>query len=132
MATNVSKIGPWVSIACAIHCLAGPIVLALVPMIQSKSELIENVLIAFSIGIGILSIASGFREHRKMVVMGMLVVAVALLVASRFSEPFEEPGVISGALIMAGAQLLNLRYIRRCCAHDHARRSELSSAASRV
>ncbi len=132
MVAKVSKIAPWVSIVCAIHCMIGPIVLALIPMIQSKSEMIENVLIVLSIVIGVLSVASGYREHRRMAVVVLLVVAVALLAGSRFSERFEESGVIGGALIMAGAQFLNLRYIRRCCAHDHARRSELSSIASRV
>lgn len=119
MSERLSKIGPWVSMACAIHCMISPIVLGLIPMIHSKSELLEDVLIAISILIGILSIAGGYREHRRAIVLVLLAVSVALLAGSQFSESLEESGVISGALVMAGAQFLNLRYHRRCCAHEH-------------
>jgi len=119
MSARLSKIGPWVSVVCAIHCMISPIVLGLIPMIHSKSEMLEDVLIAVSIIIGILSIAGGYREHRRVIVVAMLIVSVALLAGSQFSERFEESGVIGGALVMAGAQFLNLRYQKRCCAHEH-------------
>jgi len=105
--------------ACAIHCMLSPIVLGLIPMIHSKSELLEDGLIAVSILIGVLSVAGGYREHRRLIVLVMLIVSVALLAGSQFTERFEESGVISGALVMAGTQFLNLRYQKRCCAHEH-------------
>lgn len=129
---QLSKVGPWVSIACAIHCMVSPILLAVLPIVPA-SEPIELALIGVSVAIGMITLLAGYREHRKARVLGLLALSLAFLGARFFvDERFETASVVTGAMLMAIAQFMNVRLQRHCCAHDHASRSELSSIASRV
>ncbi len=129
---QLSKVGPWVSIACAIHCMVSPILLGLLPIVPA-SEPIELALIGVSVVIGMITLVAGYREHRKARVLVLLAFSLAFLGARFFiDERFETATVVTGALLMAIAQIMNVRLQRHCCAHDHASRSELSSIASRV
>lgn len=134
---KLSKVGGWVSILCAIHCMISPMVLGLIPIIHAESPLVEHIetlLIVLSIVISSIAVATGFREHRRASIVGLLALSFAFLAAGRFvaSESMEAPLVITGATIMAAAQFLNFRYQRNCCRHPEASRSELSSIANRV
>ena len=129
---QLSKVGPWVSIACAIHCMVSPIILGLLPMVHA-SEAIETALIVASVAIGALTIGAGYREHHKKRVLILLGFSLVFLGARFFvAERFETAVVVTGAMLMASAQFINVRLQRHCCDHDHASRSELSSIASRV
>ena len=129
---QLSKVGPWVSMACAVHCMVSPIILGLLPMVHA-SEAIETGLIVVSVAIGVLSLAGGYREHRKARVLVLLAISLVFLTARFFvEERFESAAVVTGAMLMATAQFLNVRLQRHCCDHAHASRSELSSIASRV
>jgi hypothetical protein len=133
---QLSKVGPWVSIACAIHCMVSPIILGLLPMVHA-SEAIETGLIVVSVAIGVLTIGTGYREHHKTRVLVLLAGSLVFLGARFFvAEKFETAAVVTGAMLMAAAQFMNVRLQRHCCDHHHdhdqARRSELSSIASRV
>jgi len=129
---QLAKVGPWVSIACAIHCMVSPIILGLLPMVHA-SEAIETGLIVASVAIGAITIGAGYREHRKQRVLVLLAFSLVFLTARFFvAQRFETAAVITGAMLMAAAQFLNVRLQRHCCHHDHASRSELSSIASRV
>jgi uncharacterized membrane protein YhaH (DUF805 family) len=134
---KLSKVGGWVSILCAIHCMVSPMVLGLIPIIHAESPLVEHIetlLIILSILISSIAVATGFREHRRASIVALLAVSFAFLAAGRFiaSESLETPLVITGAMIMAAAQFLNFRNQRNCCRHPEASRNELSSIANRV
>jgi uncharacterized membrane protein YozB (DUF420 family) len=115
--------------------MVSPIILAVLPMIHVP-EIVETLLIGISILIGVLTISAGYREHHKVRVLVLLVFSVAFLVG-KYGVPdrLETPMVVAGALLMAGAQFMNLRLQRGCCAHHceaETSRNELSSIASRV
>jgi MFS family permease len=135
---KLSKVGGWVSILCAIHCMISPIVLGLIPVIHARSpvaEHIETLLIVLSVIISSITVAMGFREHRRASIVALLAVSFACLAAARFvaSASMETPLVIAGAVIMAVAQFLNIRYQRSCCRHHPDKsRNEFSSIANRV
>jgi hypothetical protein len=81
------------------------------------------------------SIAAGYREHRRKSVVLLLVLSLAFLGGGLFvgAQRLETPLIVTGALLMAIAQFLNIRYHRHCCRHEgKASRSELSSIANRV
>lgn len=131
---QLSKVGPWVSIACAIHCMMSPIILGLLPMVHA-SEAIETALIVASVAIGALTIGAGYREHHKKRVLILLGCSLVFLGARFFvAARFETAVVVTGAMLMAAAQFINVRLQRHCCDHHHAdaSRNELSSIASRV
>jgi hypothetical protein len=112
--------------------MVSPILLAVLPIVPA-SEPIELALIGVSVAIGMITLLAGYREHRKARVLGLLALSLAFLGARFFvDERFETASVVTGAMLMAIAQFMNVRLQRHCCAHDHASRSELSSIASRV
>ena len=115
--------------------MVSAIILAVLPMVHLP-ELIETAMIGISILIGVLTISGGYREHHKARVLVLLVCSIAFLVGKYgVPERFETPMVVAGALLMAGAQFINLRLQRGCCAHhceEVTSRNELSSITSRV
>lgn len=135
---KLERVGGWVSVVCALHCMLSPILLGLIPIFHTESpaaEMIEKLLIALSVLIGVSSIAVGYREHRRNAILVLLASSLALLAAGLLveSERLEPPLIVSGAMLMAVAQFLNLRYHRNCCRHEaKTSRSELSSIANRV
>ena len=129
---KLGRVGGWVSIACAVHCMLSPILLGLIPIFRAQSplaETIEKALIGLSVLIGVSAIAAGYREHHRKSVIVMLLFSLAFLGAGLRVDAL----IVAGALLMAIAQFLNIRYQRNCCHHDgKASRSELSSIANRV
>jgi uncharacterized membrane protein YozB (DUF420 family) len=115
--------------------MISPIILGMLPMAHFP-DWIETSLIAVSIIIGVLTLTTGYREHHKARVLVLLLFSVAFLVGKYVvPERLETPMVVAGALLMAGAQFMNLRLQTRCCHHHHdevTSRSELSSIAKRV
>lgn len=136
---KLSRIGGWVSVVCAIHCMVSPVILGLIPIFHAESpvaEAFEKVLIGVSILVGVAAVATGYREHRRGSVVTVLVLSLLFLGAGLLtsSERLEPPLIVAGAMLMAATQFLNLRYHRNCCRRHEAEmsRSELSSIASRV
>jgi len=127
---QLSKVGPWVSIACAIHCMVSPIILGLLPMVHA-SEAIETGLIVASVAIGALTIGAGYREHHKARVLVLLGCSLAFLASRYFvSENLETAVVVTGAMLMAIAQFTNVRLQKHCCDHAHACESRGEVASS--
>jgi MerC mercury resistance protein len=123
---KLSKVGGWLSILCAAHCMLSPVLLGLIPVIHADSPVVEQIetgLIVVSILIGVAAVAAGYREHRRRSIVALLVVALALLAAGRFmaTEEWEVPFVVGGAMVMAVAQFRNFRLQRNCCAVGAAR-----------
>lgn len=127
---KLSKVAGWASVICAIHCLASPLILGAVPVLN-LSDRVELAMIAISVGVGVFSVVVGFREHHRRSVIVVFAIALAFIGASRLVDRFETPILVIGAVIMAVAQLMNLRFEREadaCCA-TRARGAQHSPAA---
>ena len=119
-AKRLSKIGGWVSVACAIHCMIGPVLIGLLPVIGARGELAETLegpLILVSVLIGVTAILAGYREHHRRATLLLLAFSLAALAGGKFLAlaRFESPLIVGGAALMAIGQFMNLRLQRNCC-----------------
>jgi MerC mercury resistance protein. len=122
--TRFFKVASWLSILCGIHCLLTPVLLAVLPILGAQGrfgETTETVLIFLSITIGAISIGMGVAQHRRWSLLAILAVAIAMILSGHYLAPdrFEAPMIVTGALIMAGGQFLNLRSHRDACCDHH-------------
>ncbi len=125
---------PWgwatlAPLACAVHCLAGPLLVAVLP-VALFSETVEWGLFLLTVIFAAMVLGSGTRVHRR---WGPWLIAAPgiLLWGSSLGELLsplpEEVGSVTGALFVAGALLRNTRL--RCLATEgHCHACEMAEA----
>jgi hypothetical protein len=128
--SRVDQVGFGLSLACAIHCMAFPLLAAVLPLV-GLGFLVEGPtevrLVLASLGMAAGSLCWGFRLHRRWHVFVVLSVALALIVAGRVlvEGSHEMVLVVGGALLLAGCHLLNRHLCLTChrcqtgAAHGH-------------
>ena len=75
------KVGVFLSLLCAIHCLTLPLILFAAPYLASSiafSPLIEWILVVGSFGMALLLLWQDFRKHRKPMPLSFLGLAVLI------------------------------------------------------
>jgi hypothetical protein len=102
-------------LACVVHCLAAPLLVAVVPAVWADAAT-EWVLLGFTVVFGGWVLTQGSRRHGRVVlwvpaIVGLMLWAMSL--AGMF-EPFPE-GVttVGGSLVVAGALFGNVLWSRR-------------------
>lgn len=115
----VDTIGACLSFPCAVHCLAMPLLVTVLPLLGLGflvSESAEWVLIIGAIGIAAASLTWGVRHHRSWRAFLIWVVALAFIVTSHtFAEgSFEVVLHGGGGILLAAAHLAN-RYLCKTC-----------------
>ena len=86
---SLDAVGTAMSLLCAVHCAALPLLLALLPLSAFGAladERLEWVLVIAAATIGIASLTLGFREHRSRRALAILAVGIALLLGGRMLE----------------------------------------------
>ena len=66
---SISVVGMFLSFACAIHCMAFPLLVLIAPLTGVaffENEILENLSLVVSILIAAFSLFSGFKTHRKL------------------------------------------------------------------
>ncbi|MGH9361887.1 MAG: MerC domain-containing protein [Thermoanaerobaculia bacterium] len=127
-APAVDRLGRWsaaLALGCAIHCLAMPLVLTLLPLASTAVHLdhgTERLLVGAAALLGSASLCWGFRRHRRRGVLLVLALALAVLAAGMLAarQPWEAGLVTAGTALLAAGNLLNRRLCRTCatCADD--------------
>lgn len=120
--------GTAVSWLCAIHCIALPFFISLLPFLGLSfllDETVEWTIIGVSILVAALSLLPAyFRRHRKIRTIIFFVSGVGLIIATHLA--FEEnlllqvPLLLAGAILITAAHLVNRRLCGNCarCAND--------------
>ena len=111
------RFGATVSFLCALHCAALPLVIAALPALGLgflADHAFERVFIAFASMLALASLAIGFRRHRRLRAILLLVPGVALLLAGVVIDmdgrPLLHAMLVSlGGTLVALAHLMNLR-----------------------
>ena len=123
------KIGNWLdragviaSWACAVHCLALPFLIGVLPLVGLTfllSETTERVFIGVSVILAAFGLLPAyFREHGRLRAIFLAAAGIGLIVLTHFlfEENFTLKAVflIAGAILISGAHLLNRRLCRAC------------------
>lgn len=114
------KVGIWLSIACAVHCAAMPLVLTLTPLAGLEvlhSLWAEALLLGVGFFFGGRALWNAYRHGHGNVqpllmgLAGFVLVVLGLFVAEHELEPWLVGG---GALLVGIAQIFSVRQARHC------------------
>ena len=132
MRTILDRIGISASLLCAVHCAAMPLAIAILPLAGAHvlfDGTVEVVMIVLSATIGIVSLGSSYRVHRRLNPLMIMAAGATILVANFFghdthSELVEtlHPYIAAAAgILIATAHRINMRLCDACtrCDHEH-------------
>ena len=114
----IEGIAVGATIACLIHCLALPLLIAAIPVISSALPIPEHFhLIALALAIPATAGAlfAGYRRHRVWapLIAGTIGLTLLTLGATHWGETqLETPVTVLGSIAIAAAHLTNWRYRR--------------------
>ena len=143
---KLDRIAVQLSGLCLLHCLALPLLIACLPVLglaEHGHEPFHELMLVVVVPLAVVSLGRGFARHRQARVIGCGALGVALLaVAALLVHPHAHIGhtvtdeaaerwmTVAGALILAGAHIVNARALRRepylhqDCVHTLAVRDE--------
>ena len=116
---KMEKVGFYLSLICAIHCIATPILITLLPFLGSSFISDHSWEIWFIVGSLILAgilLWSDFRKHHNPIPLYFLIgsLLVKLLEIIWLSHQFEFLTGSIGALFIASAYYFNWKYKKEC------------------
>lgn len=122
----IEKLGKWLdaagvtaSWACAVHCLALPFLIGLLPLVGLSfllEETTERVFVGISVALAALSLLPAyFREHGKLRSIFLAVAGIGLIALTHFL--FEDNLIFKFVFLLAGAGLISAAHVinRRLC-----------------
>ena len=123
----LDRLGAWGSLLCALHCALLPALLALLPSLGIAllaGDRIELGFVVFATGLGLFSLAWGYRRHGHVHALGILVPGLALLWGAVLYQPLHLSvwphalAMTAGGTLVGLAHLANLRlHHPRSCPH---------------
>lgn len=116
--TKLDKLGIWVSSLCAVHCLALPVVVPLLPLIGSTffAQLwFERTILSISLVIGAVALLSGaLKYHGRFYPIGLLAMGgIIYWFKDIFGESGEPFTIATGALLIVAGHWINMRLCRQ-------------------
>jgi hypothetical protein len=114
----IEGIAVGATIACLVHCLALPLLIAIIPVIPAVLPIPEH-FHAIALGLAIPAtggaLFAGYRRHRVAapLLAGTMGLLLLTLGATHWeATPLETPVTVLGSLCIAAAHLVNWRYRR--------------------
>ena len=120
-AESGDKAAIGLSLACALHCLMVPLLLALFPsgaLSGLGDERIHLGLLFLIIPISVFSLTLGCRVHKNLTVVAVGVTGICILIFSALlahdmgGESLETAGTLLGSVIVALSHALNFKFCR--------------------
>ncbi len=117
--TGLDRAGATLSIICAIHCAATPLILVLLPAAAKHSEAAEAWIVGAALLIGLSANRASRRRNGALLARIGIGLGLAAVAGSRLllHGPAETVLVFSGAAILVTAHLFNCRECRHGCEH---------------
>lgn len=116
--SSLDRWGIMISSACLVHCLALPLLGAMLPLFAASlpaDEWVHPLLLGTALPVTGLALLRGYRRHRlaRPALLGCL--GLGLITAALFSGAHDVEAVltVAGGLLVATAHLLNWRSHRR-------------------
>lgn len=132
-AITSDRIGMWLSGVCLVHCVATPFLVALSPALAHFLPGDETVHRFLSVGIlliGSLAFVKGWRRHRRISVLVLLLLGMSIIITTAFcgglfpSHLAETAVTIIGSSFLVFAHYRNNTFCGRCEECEHVPRSE--------
>ncbi len=123
--SKLDRVGALTSFACAIHCMALPLVITLLPLLGLAwlaDERIEICFLSISALLGISSICYGVRKHGRKHCLAIVGVGISLMVIGHMAEdsPLGVIAAVCGGLGIATAHVVNNKLCKTCFScHNH-------------
>jgi hypothetical protein len=114
----LDRLGAYGSLLCAAHCALLPVVIALLPTIGLASlsgDGFERGFVVFATALGLFSVVWGYRRHRAVRALSLLIPGLLVLWTAVLYPPLHEsvlPHAVAmtlGGTLVALAHLANLR-----------------------
>lgn len=117
--TKLDRLGIWVSSLCALHCLALPVLIPLLPLVGSSffaQVWFERTILTFSLIVGAVALISGaVRYHGKYYPLILLFTGGAIYWHKDIFGHHYEPFTIAlGAALIVAGHWFNMRLCRQC------------------
>lgn len=110
----LDRVGALGSLLCAIHCALLPLVIAVLPSLGVAAWLgssFEEAFVLFATGLGLFSMIWGYRRHRAVQALSLLVPGLVVLWVGVLYRPLHE-SVIPHAIAMTfGGTLVGLAHL---------------------
>ncbi|GAC32201.1 MerC domain-containing protein [Paraglaciecola polaris] len=115
----LDRLGIWASSLCAVHCLALPILIPLLPLVGASffaQDWFERTILSLSMIVGFWALLSGFfRYHRQIYPLYSLVLGgIIYWNKNMFGESYEPFTIAIGAMLIVGAHVVNLKLCQSC------------------
>ncbi|MEN0057332.1 MAG: MerC domain-containing protein [Bdellovibrio sp.] len=117
------KVGIFLSTLCALHCLATPLLILILPVLGEvfEQEWVHVLMALFVVPIGLYAFWSGYQHHRQKSVLALGLIGL-VLVGGASVMPHEWIDFLGHDLVtITGSVFLILGHVlnRRVCSHSH-------------
>lgn len=112
---SIDGIGIGISGACIVHCLFLPLIISLLPVLESwaEAEWVHQIMVLLAVPV------AGFAlfkiSQRRFLIGTIMIVGILFLLAGAFLpflHAYETPLTVSGALMLSGGHLLRWQDIK--------------------
>ena len=121
--SNLGNVSVFLSLLCAIHCAATPILVGVVSLMGlgagfEMDPFWEVCLLIFSNLLAVVALFSSYRNHHKILPFALFGLSLLLIVPGLIVH--QHALIFTGVLITAAALMLNWRYSKQVgCSHNH-------------
>lgn len=110
----VDRLGAAGSLLCAIHCALLPVAVALLPALglaALRGDGVERAFVVFASALGMLSLAQGYRRHRTVQALWLLLPGLGLLWAGVLVHALHDTLVPHAVAMATGGALVGLAHL---------------------
>ena len=110
----LDRLGATGSLLCALHCALLPVLIALLPSLGIAtwmSDSFEEGFVVFATLLGLFTLIQGYRRHRAVRALGLLVPGLAALWLGIGYEPLHHDAILHAVTMTFGGTLVGLAHL---------------------
>ena len=110
----LDRLGATGSLLCALHCAVLPVLIALLPTLGIATWMndgFEEGFVAFATLLGLFTLIQGYRRHRAVRALGLLVPGLAALWLGIGYEPLHHDAILHAVTMTFGGTLVGLAHL---------------------